>query len=122
MNSPPCSAPPWVSIGVFDPLDNSTQPDWPPYNIERQGENQYRISMAIAGFGPNEIELTQQGNTLLVAGQKKTEDGNHEMLHRGLAHRGFKQTFNLAVHVKVASATSDNGLRTVELLRENPKK
>ncbi len=80
---------------LFDLLDNSARSDWPPYNIEKQGENQYRISMAIAGFGPNEIELTQQGNTLLVAGQKKTEEGNHEMLHRGLAHRGFKQTFNL---------------------------
>jgi molecular chaperone IbpA len=106
---------------LFDLLDNGTRPDWPPYNIERQGENQYRISMAIAGFGPNEIELTQQGNTLLVAGQKKTEEGNHEMLHRGLAHRGFKQTFSLADHVKVAAANLENGLLSVELVREVPE-
>jgi molecular chaperone IbpA len=61
------------SIGfdrLSDMLNNSARPDWPPYNIERKGENHYRISMAIAGFGPNEIELTQQGKTLFVAGAK----------------------------------------------------
>jgi molecular chaperone IbpA len=106
---------------LFDMLDNSTRPDWPPYNIERVGENQYRISMAIAGFGPNEIELTQQGNTLLVTGQKKSEQDNHEMLHQGLAYRGFKQTFNLADHVKVTAANLENGLLSVELTREVPE-
>ena len=58
---------------LFDMLDNGTRPDWPPYNIEKVREDQYRISMALAGFGPNEIELIQQGNTLTVTGQKKTE-------------------------------------------------
>ena len=56
---------------LFDMLDNSSRPDWPPDNIERVGENDYRISMALAGFAPHEIELTQQGNTLIVSGQKK---------------------------------------------------
>jgi molecular chaperone IbpA len=106
---------------LFDMLDNSTRSDWPPYNIEKRGENQYRISMAIAGFGPTEIELTQQGNTLLVTGQKKTEQDNHEMLHQGLAYRGFKQTFNLADHVKVTAANLENGLLSVELTREVPE-
>jgi molecular chaperone IbpA len=106
---------------LFDMLDNSTRSDWPPYNIEKRGENQYRISMAIVGFGPTEIELTQQGNTLLVTGQKKTEQDNHEMLHQGLAYRGFKQTFNLADHVKVTAANLENGLLSVESTREVPE-
>ena len=106
---------------LFDMLDNNSRPDWPPYNIERQGENEYRIRMAIAGFGPNEIELTQQGNTLLVTGQKQTEQDHQEMLHQGLAFRNFKQTFNLADHVKVTAASVENGLLSVELVREIPE-
>jgi molecular chaperone IbpA len=106
---------------LFDMLDNSSRPDWPPYNIERSGENQYRISMAIAGFGPNEIELTQQGNTLWVTGQKRTEQDRQEMLHRGLAFRNFKQTFSLADHVKVTAANLENGLLAIELVREVPE-
>jgi molecular chaperone IbpA len=106
---------------LFDMLDNSTRPEWPPYNIERSGENQYRISMAIAGFGPNEIELTQHGNTLWVSGQKNTDQGHQEMLHRGLAFRSFKQSFSLADHVKVTAANLENGLLTIELVREVPE-
>ena len=106
---------------LFDMLDNGTRPDWPPYNIERSGENQYRISMAIAGFSPNEIELTQQGNTLWVTGQKKTEPAHQQMLHQGLAFRNFKQTFNLADYVKVTAANLENGLLSVELVREVPE-
>ncbi len=72
---------------LFDLIDQSVRPDWPPYNIEKNGEDQYRISMAIAGFAPDEIELIQQGNTLLIKGQKKIESKNQEMLHQGLASR-----------------------------------
>ncbi len=106
---------------LFDLIDSGVRPDWPPYNIEKNGENQYRISMAIAGFAPNEIELIQQGNTLLITGQKTTETKHQEMLHQGLASRSFKQTFNLADHVKVASANLENGLLVVELVREIPE-
>jgi len=106
---------------LFDMLDNSARPDWPPYNIERSGENQYRISMALAGFGSNEIELIQQGNTLWVSGQKGTEQDHQEMLHRGLAFRNFKQSFNLADHVKVTAAKLENGLLSIELVREVPE-
>ncbi len=106
---------------LFDMIDNGVRPDWPPYNIERNGENQYRISMAIAGFAPSEIELIQQGNTLHITGQKKTESKQQEMLHQGLASRSFKQTFNLADHVKVTSADLENGLLLVELVREIPE-
>jgi molecular chaperone IbpA len=106
---------------LFDMLDNSARPDWPPYNIERRGENQYRISMAIAGFGPDEIELTQQGTVLLVSGQKKVDQEHQEMLHQGLAFRNFKQTFNLDDHVRVTTANLENGLLSVELIREVPE-
>jgi len=106
---------------LFDLIDSSVRPDWPPYNIEKHGDDQYRISMAIAGFAPDEIGLVQQGNTLLITGQKKTELKQQEMLHQGLASRSFKQTFNLADHVKVASANLENGLLVVELVREIPE-
>ncbi len=106
---------------LFDLIDSGVRPDWPPYNIEKSSDNQYRISMAIAGFAPDEIELIQQGNTLLITGQKKSEPKHQEMLHQGLASRNFKQTFNLADHVKVASADLENGLLVVELVREIPE-
>ena len=75
---------------LFDMLDSSvnTRPDWPPYNIEKSADDQYRITMALAGFAPDDIELTQQGSTLLVSGQKKAGDrGARDYLHQGLAHR-----------------------------------
>jgi molecular chaperone IbpA len=77
--------------------------------------------MATAGFGPNEIELVQQGNILWVSGQKGAEQDHQEMLHRGLAFRNFKQSFSLADHVKVTAASLENGLLTVELMREVPE-
>jgi molecular chaperone IbpA len=107
---------------LFDLLDNGARPDWPPYNIEKHGENEYRISMAIAGFAPEEIDLVQQGNTLTVSGEKhRGPDDGHEMLHQGLAFRNFRQTFNLAAHVKVESASLQNGLLSVQLVREIPE-
>lgn len=106
---------------LFNLIDQSVRPDWPPYNIEKNGEDRYRISMAIAGFAPDEIELIQQGNTLLIKGQKRIEAKNQEMLHQGLASRNFKQTFDLADHVRVVSADFENGLLLVELVREIPE-
>ena len=107
---------------LFDMLDASAaRPDWPPYDIERQGENQYRISMAVAGFGPEDIELTQHGNTLLVSGQRKGKESGRELLHQGIASRAFKQTFNLADHVKVVGANLANGLLSIDLAREVPE-
>jgi molecular chaperone IbpA len=110
---------------LFDMLDQSTQVEsmtnWPPYNIEKLGEDQYLITMAIAGFSPDEIELTQKESQLLVTGQKKGSDEGKLYLHRGIATRAFKQTFNLADHVKVTGANLENGLLTVELKREVPE-
>ncbi len=107
---------------LFDLLEASTaRPDWPPYDIEKKGDDHYRITLAVAGFGPNEIDLTQHGNTLLVSGQRASEENGREMLHRGIASRSFKLTFNLADHVRVVGAHLDNGLLSVELQREIPE-
>ena len=110
---------------LFDMLDQSTQVEtmtnWPPYNIEKQGEDQYLITMAVAGFSPEEIELTQKEGQLLVTGQKRGSDEGKQYLHRGIATRAFKQIFNLADHVKVTGASLENGLLTVELKREVPE-
>ncbi|MBX9757540.1 MAG: Hsp20 family protein [Beijerinckiaceae bacterium] len=110
---------------LFDLLTQAERAEastaWPPYNIEKVADDQYRITMALAGFTQDEIELTQHDTTLLVSGQKKAQEGEHQYLHRGIAGRGFRQTFNLAEHVKVAGATMENGLLTVELQREVPE-
>jgi len=110
---------------LFELLDQSSQTDsmtnWPPYNIEKVGEDQYLITMAIAGFSIDEIEVTQKENQLVVAGQKKGSEESRQYLHRGIATRAFKQTFNLADHVKVLGARLENGLLTIELKREVPE-
>lgn len=106
---------------LFDMLDSSGRPDWPPYDIEKVSENEYRIIMAVAGFGPDEIELTQQSTELQVVGKKSTKQPEQQLLHRGIAGRDFRQTFNLADHVKVASAALDNGLLSINLVREVPE-
>jgi molecular chaperone IbpA len=100
---------------LFDLLDNSIRSDWPPY--KKKGEDQYRITMTIAGFAPNEIELVQHGGTLLVTGQKGEQP---ELLHQGIP-LSFKQSFNLADHVKVAGANVEQGLLMIDLVREVPE-
>ena len=105
---------------LFDLLDKSARSDWPPYNIEKTGEDQYRITMAIAGFGQNEIELVQHGATLSVTGQKGQQKGS-VMLHQGISSTSFKQSFNLADHVRVVAANVENGLLTIDLVREVPE-
>jgi molecular chaperone IbpA len=104
---------------LFDLLDKSVRSDWPPYNIERKGEDQYRITMTIAGFAPNEIELVQHGGTLLVTSQK-AEKAGAEILHQGIPS-SFRQSFNLADHVKVVAANVEHGLLTIDLVREVPE-
>jgi len=109
---------------LFDMLDQTAResaPNWPPYNIERISEDDYRITMALAGFAPDEIELVQKENTLFVGGHKNTDQEQGEALHRGIATRPFRQSFDLAEHVKVVGANFENGLLTVELKREVPE-
>jgi molecular chaperone IbpA len=106
---------------LFDMLDNSVRTEWPPYNIEKSGDNDYRITMAVAGFAEDEVEVTQHGPELTIIGQKKPEDKERQLLHRGLAIGNFRQTFKLADYVKVADASLDNGLLSIQLVREIPE-
>ena len=102
---------------LFDLLDKNIRSDWPPYNIEKKSEDQYRITMTVAGFTPDEIELVQHGATLLVTGQKGEQP---EVLHQGIP-LSFKQSFNLADHVRVVGATIEHGLLIIDLTREVPE-
>ena len=111
---------------LFDLLDQAgrgdASPNWPPYNVERLSEDDYRITMALASFSPDEIELVQKENTLFVAGHKGAEQQQGtELLHRGIATRPFRQTFSLAEHVRVVEARFEHGLLTIELKREVPE-
>lgn len=106
---------------LFDMLDNSVRTEWPPYNIEKSGDNEYRITMAIAGFAPDEVDVTQHGPELTIVGQKKAEEKDQQILHRGLAIGNFRQTFKLADYVKVADASLENGLLSIQLVREIPE-
>ena len=106
---------------LVDLLDSGTRPDWPPYNIEKLNDDEYCISMAVAGFNQSEIEITQMGSDLQVVGNKDAPEGERQLLHRGIAARSFKQVFSLDDHVKVASASIDNGLLSILLVREVPE-
>ena len=105
---------------LFDMLDSGTRPDWPPYNIEKVGENDYRIAMAIAGFSRDEVELTQHGPEIVVVGQKADDQSGRQLLHQGLAYRSFRQSFRLADHMKIKAANLENGLLTIDIVREIP--
>jgi molecular chaperone IbpA len=94
--------------------------NWPPYDIVKSGEDDYRITMAVAGFGQDELTIAQEQNMLMVSGQKAGED-NGEYLHRGIAGRAFQRRFELADHVKVVGANLVNGLLTIDLKREIPE-
>src|SRR5476651_2240544 len=95
---------------------------YPPYNIEKAGENAYKIVMAVAGFNDSELSLTQKENELLVTGQTApSADGEKQFLYRGIAGRNFERRFQLADHVKVTGAKLANGLLTIELQREIPE-
>jgi len=115
------------SVG-FDRLVNALEAasrvesidNWPPYDIAKTGEDDYRITMAVAGFSEDELSVTQEQNMLLVAG-KKSADENAQYLHRGIAGRSFQRRFQLADHVRVEGATLVNGLLTIDLRREIPE-
>lgn len=97
------------------------QPSYPPYNIELVSEDKYRIVMALAGFSRSEVEIVAERDTLHVTGRKQKEDVQRTYLHRGIAARDFEQRFQLANHVKVTTASFDNGMLTIELVREVPE-
>ncbi|MBZ9840949.1 Hsp20 family protein [Mesorhizobium sp. CA5] len=97
-----------------------TVDNWPPYDIAKTADDDYRISMAVAGFSQDELAITQEQNMLMVSGQKAGEDKG-EYLHRGIAGRAFQRRFELADHVKVVGASLVNGLLTIDLKREIPE-
>ena len=108
-------------------LDAATSVDsaslgYPPYNIEKTGDDAYRLTMAVVGFSPDELDVTVQENALLVTGKaQKEEKKNGGYLHRGIARRAFERRFSLADHMKVTSANIDNGMLHVDLVHEVPE-
>jgi len=104
-------------------LANEPTNSFPPYNIEATDEYNYRITMAVAGFGENDIELTTQDSQLLVSGRINRDDAEdvRSFLHRGIAERAFERRFNLAEHVVVKDARLENGLLHIDLVREVPE-
>ncbi|WVT75592.1 Hsp20 family protein (plasmid) [Sinorhizobium chiapasense] len=97
-----------------------TSDSWPPYDIVKTGENDYRIIMAVAGFSQDELAMTQEQNMLIVSGQKASGD-DLQFLHRGIGIGSFQRRFELADHVRVVSAGLVNGLLTIDLKREIPE-
>jgi molecular chaperone IbpA len=95
---------------------------YPPYNIERLTENEYRITMAVAGFGKEDVEIEVKENTLSIRGEKKEADTERAFLHRGIASRAFVRRFQLADHVEVRGADVKDGLLSVALKREVPER
>ena len=111
---------------LFNRLDNLVGQEaktYPPYNIEKVGDNAYRISIAVAGFGQGDIAIESKENSLTIKGAKAqdTEEKNREFLHRGIAERAFELRFQLAEYVEVAGANLENGLLHVDLKRELPE-
>jgi molecular chaperone IbpA len=113
---------------LFDMLENGSagqgQENYPPFDLIKTGENEYRIELAIAGFKPEEIDITAQQNVLLVSGRKAEENeqqGPGEYIYRGIANRSFERRFALADHIQVRGADLKDGLLQVELVREIPE-
>ena len=96
-------------------------PAYPPYNIERLGDDDYRITMAVAGFGRDDLEIEVKANALTISGSKETAEEENEFLHRGIAARSFERQFQLADHMQVVGADMENGLLHVTLKREIPE-
>ena len=110
-------------FGLLDGATNGDAQPYPPYNIERTGENAYRVTLAVAGFGEADLDIQAKENVLTVKGEKKEtkEEAGREVLYRGIASRQFERRFQLADHVEVMGASLDNGLLHIDLVREIPE-
>ena len=112
---------------LFDMLENSsvgqTQENYPPFDLIKLGDNEYRIELAVAGFKPDELDITAQQNVLIVSGRKKdeTEERGSDYIYRGIANRSFERRFALADHIQVKGADMRDGLLAIELVREIPE-
>jgi len=109
---------------LFDLLENGTSTiggeNYPPFDLEQDGEDRYRITLAVAGFRPEEVDVTAQQNLLIVSG-RKAEDESGSYIHRGIAARSFERRFVLGDYVQVRNADMKDGLLTIELVREVPE-
>lgn len=109
---------------LFDLLENASRAggseNYPPFNIERRGEDAYRITLAVAGFKPADLDITAQQNLLVIQGRKNEEQAEGQFLHVGIAQRGFERRFELADFVRVENATLEDGLLVIDLIREVP--
>jgi molecular chaperone IbpA len=118
----------WRSTVGFDRLFNlldeslrlTGEDPYPPYNIERTGEDHYRIALALAGFTPEEVTITAEQNVLTVEG-RKAEKGEHQYLYQGISAHPFRRVFNLADYVQVKGASFEGGLLQIDLVREVPE-
>jgi len=110
---------------LFDMLENQNRANsgdkYPPFNIERLGNDAYRITLAVAGFKPSDLDITAHQNLLVVEGRKGEETVDGEYLHVGIAQRGFERRFELADYVRVANADLEDGLLVIDLVREVPE-
>ena len=121
-------APLWRSTVGFDRLVDLIEDsvrltggdNYPPYNIERAAEDHYQISLALAGFTPDDVTITAEQNVLTVEG-RKTAKGEHQYLYQGISSRPFRRIFNLADYVQVKEATFENGMLKIDLVREVPE-
>lgn len=106
---------------MLDAAAKSTENGFPPYNIEKLGDDDYRIVMAVAGFGEDDIDITVQESLLTVAGKARKDDEERQYLHRGIAARAFERRFHLADHIQVQGASLANGMLSVDLRRVVPE-
>ncbi len=118
-----------ASVGfdrVADVLDRALAADlqqnsYPPYNIEKTGDNAYRISIAVAGFSADELSVEVKDGAVIIAGRKSADDEQRSFLHRGIATRAFERKFTLADHVRVEGASHVDGMLNIDLVREIPE-
>ncbi|WP_186394666.1 Hsp20 family protein [Stappia sp. TSB10GB4] len=108
-------------LSMLDSTSGQETPSYPPYNIERTGENAYRITMAVAGFGEGDLTIEAKEHTLTIKGERAQEAEAGEVLYRGIAARAFERRFQLADHVEVKGASLENGLLHIDLAREIPE-
>ena len=106
---------------LMDAATTRTEVSYPPYNIETDGEDAYRVTVAVAGFGEDDLDVTLEKETLTISGKKAEEAEGEAFLHRGIAGRNFQLKFNLADHIKVSGANLENGVLVVDLVREVPE-
>ncbi|MCW5771826.1 MAG: Hsp20 family protein [Rhodospirillaceae bacterium] len=106
---------------LFEDAFTDVAPAYPPYNIEKHGDNEYRIVMAVAGFGAGDLKIVAKENTLVVEGKQNEKQNGTRYLHRGIAARAFERRFELADHINVVGSRLENGLLVIELKREIPE-